>query len=89
MAITAEPLQRHQNTAIQEPLQEKYTHLRLEPTESMLDLTRAEYVSKQLEFAGEKNSENLLTSIVLEGLPSMTISKLCTIFRKIRWFLLK
>ena len=33
-------------------------------------LTRAEYVSKQLEFAGEKVSENMLTSIVLKGLPS-------------------
>ena len=33
-------------------------------------LTRAEYVSKQLEIAGDKVSENLLTSKVLKGLPS-------------------
>ena len=52
-------------------LLEKFTTLRLEPTESMVDyLTRAEYVSKQLELAGEKVSENMLTSIVLKGLPS-------------------
>ena len=37
----------------------------------MIDyLTRAEYVSKQLELAGEKVSENMLTPIVLKGLPS-------------------
>ena len=52
-------------------LLEKLTTLRLEPTESIVDyLTRAEYVSKQLENAGEKGSENMLTSIVLKGLPS-------------------
>ena len=52
-------------------LLEKFTTLRLEPTESMVDyLTRAKYVSKQLELAGEKVSENMLTSIVLKGLPS-------------------
>ena len=52
-------------------LLEKFTTLQLEPTESMVDyLTRAEYVSKQLEFAGGKVSENISTSIVLEGLPS-------------------
>ena len=52
-------------------LLEKFTTLRLEPTESMVDyLTRAEYVSKQLELAGEKVPENILTSIVLKGLPS-------------------
>ena len=52
-------------------LLEKFTTLRLEPTESMFDyLTRVEYVSKQLELAGEKVSENMLTSIVLKGLPS-------------------
>ena len=52
-------------------LLEKFTTLRLEPTESMADyLTRAEYVSKHLEHAGEKVSENMLTSIVLKGLPS-------------------
>ena len=51
-------------------LLEKFTTLRLEPTEIMVDyLTRAEYVSKQLELAGEKVSENMLTSIVLKGLP--------------------
>ena len=33
-------------------------------------LTRAEYVSRRLELAGEKISENMLTSIVLKGLPS-------------------
>ena len=50
---------------------EKFTTLRLEQTESMVDyLTRAEYVSRQLELAGEKISENMLTSIVLKGLPS-------------------
>ena len=53
-------------------LLEKFTTLRLEPTESMVDyLTRAEYVSKQLELAGEKVSENMLTSIVIKGLPSV------------------
>ena len=37
----------------------------------MIDyLTRAEYVSKQLELANEKISENMLTSIVLQGLSS-------------------
>ena len=52
-------------------LLEKFTTLRLEPTESIVDyLTRAEYVSKQLVLAGEKVSENRLTSIVLKGLPS-------------------
>ena len=52
-------------------LLEKFTTLRLEPTESMVDyLTRAEYVIKQLELAGENVSEKLLTSIVLKGLPS-------------------
>ena len=52
-------------------LLEKFTTLRLEPTESMADyLTRAEYVIKQLELAGENVSEKLLTSIVLKGLPS-------------------
>ena len=52
-------------------LLEKFTTLRLEPTESMVDyLTRAEYVSKQLELTGEKTSENILTSIVLKGWPS-------------------
>ena len=52
-------------------LLEKFTTLRLEPTESMVDyLTRAEFVSKQLEHAGEKVSENMLTSIVHKGLPS-------------------
>ena len=36
-------------------LLEKFTTLRLEPTESMVDhLTRAAFVSKQLELAGEK-----------------------------------
>ena len=33
-------------------------------------LTRAEYVSKQLELAGEKFSENMLPSMVLKGLSS-------------------
>ena len=52
-------------------LLEKFTTLRLEPRESMVDyLTRAEYVSKQLELAVEKLSENMVTSIVLKGLPS-------------------
>ena len=52
-------------------LLEKFRTLRLEPRESMVDyLTRAEYVSKQLELAGEKVSENMLTPIVLKGLPS-------------------
>ena len=52
-------------------LLEKFTALRLEPTESMVDyLIRAEYVSKQLVLAGEKVSENMLTSLVLKGLPS-------------------
>ena len=52
-------------------LLEKFTTLRLDPTESMVDyLTQEEYVSKQLELAGEKVSENMLTSIVLKGLPS-------------------
>ena len=52
-------------------LLEKFTTLRLEPTESMVDyLTRAEHVSEQLELASENVSENLLTSIVLKGLPS-------------------
>ena len=70
MATTAGPLQPHRNTEIDEPIGE-VTTLRLEPTESMVDyLTRAEYVSKQLEIAGEKFSENMLTSIVLKGLPS-------------------
>ena len=51
-------------------LLEKFTTLRLEPSEGMVDyLTRAEHVSKQLELAGEKVSENMLTSIVLKGLP--------------------
>ena len=61
---------------------EKSTTLRLEPTESMFDyLARAEYVSKQLELAGEKVSEIMLPSIVPRvRLPIMTISKLCTSF---------
>ena len=33
-------------------------------------LTRAEKVSKQLDLAGEKVSENMLTSVALKGLPS-------------------
>ena len=33
-------------------------------------LTRAEYVSKQLGRASEKVSENMLTPLVLKGLPS-------------------
>ena len=33
-------------------------------------LPRAEYLTKQLELAGEKVSENMLTSVVLKGLPS-------------------
>ena len=50
---------------------ERFTTQRLEPTESMVDyLTRAAYVSKQLKPAGEKVSENMLTSIFLKGLPS-------------------
>ena len=63
-------------------LLEKFTTLRLEPTESMVDyLTRAEYVSKQLELAGEKVPENMLTSIVLRGSPSEYDNfKLCVIF---------
>ena len=52
-------------------LLEKFTTMRLVPTESMVDyLTRAEYVSKQFELAVEKISENMLTSIVFKGLPS-------------------
>ena len=52
-------------------LLEKFTTLRLEPTESMVDyLTRAVYVSRQLELARGKVSENMLTSIVLKSLPS-------------------
>ena len=44
-------------------LLEKFTTLRLEPTKSMVDyLTRAEYVSKKLELACEKVSENMLSS---------------------------
>ena len=46
------------------------TTLRLEPRAGMVGyLTRAEYVNKQLELAGEKVSKNMLTSIVLKGLP--------------------
>ena len=52
-------------------LLDKFTTLRMNPTESMVDyLTRAEYLSKQLELAVEKVSGNMLTSIVLNGLPS-------------------
>ena len=52
-------------------LLEKFTTLRLESTESMVDyLIRAEYVSRQLELARVKVSENMLTSIVLKSLPS-------------------
>ena len=69
MATTAGPLQQHRNTEV-EPIGEVHNP-RLEPTDSMVDyLTRAEHVSKQLELAGEKVSENMLTSIVLKGLPS-------------------
>ena len=52
-------------------LLDKFSTLRLEPTESMFDyLTRAVYVSKHLELAVGKVSENIITSIVLRGLPS-------------------
>ena len=51
-------------------LLEKFTSLRLELDEGMVNyLTRAEYMSTQLDLAGEKVSETLLTSIVLKGLP--------------------
>ena len=70
MASTAGPLQ-HTETPRLMNLLEKFTTLRLEPMKSMVDyLTRAEYVSKQLELAGEKVSDNMLTSIVPKGLPS-------------------
>ena len=49
---------------------EKFTTLRVDPTESMVDyLTRAQCVSDQLELVGEKVSETMLTSIILMGLP--------------------
>ena len=52
-------------------LLEKFTTLRLELKKSMVHyLTRAVYVNKQLELAGEKVSENMLALIVLRGLPS-------------------
>ena len=52
-------------------LLEKFTTLRLDPTESMVDyLIRAENVSTQLELAGGKVSEHMLISIVLQVLPS-------------------
>ena len=46
----AQPLQQHGDALL-----EKFTTLRLEPSEGIVDyLTRAEYVSKQLELAGGK-----------------------------------
>ena len=51
-------------------LLEKFTTLRQEQCEGMVEyLTRAEYASKQIELAGEKVSEDMLTPIVLKGLP--------------------
>ena len=44
----------------------KFTTLRLEPSEGMVDyLTRAEYVSKQLELARKKVSESMLSTYFL------------------------
>ena len=51
-------------------LLEQLTSLSLKPTEEMTDyLNRAETISSSLEVAGEKISETLLVSVVLEGLP--------------------
>ena len=51
-------------------LMEKFTTLRLENSEVVVDyLTRAEYVSTQLELAGQTVTENMIRSIVLKGLP--------------------
>ena len=77
-ATTSGPLQQHRNTEVGEPIGEVHN-----TTESMVDyLTRAEYASKQLELAGEKVSENMVTSIVFKGLPSE-----CGYFKTVHEFL--